>query len=106
MKCDLVGSKSEFMTAAQRDLGFGAYFGENWDAFEECVQDMVAEKSKVLLLFDCCDRFARAGAEDFAVLAEILHDFVSSEVDGRTVMAVITASSSETAAPANFMRLE
>ena len=32
--------KSAFLAAAARALRFPEYFGENWDAFEECIRDL------------------------------------------------------------------
>ncbi len=35
-----VKRKDDFLRAASRALKFPAYFGPNWDAFEECITDL------------------------------------------------------------------
>ena len=45
--------KASFMTAAAAAMDFPAYFGHNWDAFEECVNDLSwAPASGYVLLYD------------------------------------------------------
>lgn len=43
--------KASFLVAVARDLGFPAYFGHNWDAFEECARDFADERRPVLVVW-------------------------------------------------------
>ncbi len=45
--------KATFLAAAAAAMAFPAYFGHNWDAFEECVNDLSwAPASGYVLLYD------------------------------------------------------
>ena len=45
--------KRGFLAAAAAAMGFPAYFGHNWDAFEECVNDLSwAPAAGYVLLYD------------------------------------------------------
>lgn len=68
-----IAGKAEFLSASARALCFPGYFGHNWDAFEESLNDFAAEADgRVLVLFDHASRFAAAAPEAFATALEIL----------------------------------
>jgi RNAse (barnase) inhibitor barstar len=46
-----VSDKAGFLNACARDLDFPAYFGGNWDAFEECLGDFVNAQKPVLVVW-------------------------------------------------------
>lgn len=56
--------KATFLAAAAEAMSFPAYFGHNWDAFEECVNDLSwAPANGYVLLYDqlwwlACDHAA------------------------------------------------
>jgi len=35
-----ISSKETFLTKAAEAMNFPAYFGTNWDAFDECITDL------------------------------------------------------------------
>lgn len=85
-----IGSKADLLSRAAETLRFPAYFGHNWDAFEECLNDMSwAPGGPALLLFDHAGRFAAAEPEQFAVALEILAAAVANRQDGPAPLAVL-----------------
>lgn len=46
-----VTDKAGFLAAAARDLQFPDYFGNNWDAFEECVRDFGTDRGSTLVVW-------------------------------------------------------
>ncbi len=68
-----ISDKSTFLSQVAGLLQFPSYFGHNWDAFEECLNDMVWTLDQpALLLFDHAGRFAAAEPEQFAMALDIL----------------------------------
>jgi hypothetical protein len=67
-----IKDKATFLAAFAKALRFPAYFGHNWDAFEECLNDLSAEdKAGALILFDAAGSFAKAAPEDWATACDI-----------------------------------
>lgn len=55
-----VRTKRAFLQTTSRALQFPAYFGMNWDAFEECIQDFAWSPSGgYVLVFDYLGEFAQ-----------------------------------------------
>ncbi len=72
-----IASKAEFLTAGARALNFPSYFGANWDALEESLNDMSwAPGQGYLVVFDRVARFAEAQPDEFAVALDILRESV------------------------------
>lgn len=68
-----IDDKPAFLSQVAGVLQFPSYFGHNWDAFEECLNDMLwALDRPALLLFDHAGRFAAAEPEQFALALDIL----------------------------------
>jgi RNAse (barnase) inhibitor barstar len=83
-------SKAEFLAAIAQAMHFPSYFGRNWDAFEECLNDLSWVPAKgYLLIFDQAERFARAQPEEFATALDILRDGIKSWQAQSTPMIVI-----------------
>lgn len=62
-------SKAEFLAAAGRALGFPDWYGENLDAFADCLDDL--DVSPVVLLWDGWGTLARSEPDTFAVILDI-----------------------------------
>jgi RNAse (barnase) inhibitor barstar len=68
-------TKNETFAEFSAILGFPAYFGENWDAFEECLGDFLAdagEMSVPLLVSHAGTLLTDAPDQDFVTLDEVL----------------------------------
>jgi hypothetical protein len=73
-----IGDKAAFLAASAQAMRFPSYFGHNWDAFEECLTDLVwAPASGYVLLYDDVDRFAAAHPADWATARAILADAIT-----------------------------
>ncbi len=68
------GTKREMLGEWAAALQFPWYFGSNWDAFEECINDLswMPARAHAFLVTDA-ERILR-DAEDFAAFVGILHD--------------------------------
>jgi hypothetical protein len=70
-------TKTQFIETSARALRFPSYFGHNWDAFEESLNDLSwAPAQGYLLVFDSAGHFAEAEPDAFAVALEILRESV------------------------------
>lgn len=68
-----VRDKKSFLARAARALEFHAYFGHNWDAFEECVNDLSwAPASGYIVLFQSPERMIKNARADWDIAVEIL----------------------------------
>ncbi len=68
-----VHDKKSFLNQAARALDFPSYFGHNWDAFEECINDLAwAPAAGYILLFQAPERFVKNARTDWQVAVEIL----------------------------------
>jgi Barstar (barnase inhibitor) len=73
-----LATKAGFLEASARALRFPSYFGHNWDAFEESLNDMSwAPAQGYLIVFDRAGQFARTQPADFAVALSILQESVA-----------------------------
>lgn len=83
-----VDSKASFLRAAAGAMAFPAYFGHNWDAFEECLRDLPLGASALdaaatgaadgyLLFIDEPALFARSRPRDWATALSILAEVVN-----------------------------
>ncbi|HRJ45479.1 MAG: barstar family protein [Caldilineaceae bacterium] len=71
-----VPDKAAFLSRSAVAMRFPAYFGQNWDAFEEIVNDPDAmpQARGYLLLLDDFAAFARSQPGDWATARSILAD--------------------------------
>lgn len=66
-------SKETLLRAFATTLYFPDYFGNNWDALEECLRDLSwLPHSNFLLVFQNADSLLRLGHKEFAILVAIL----------------------------------
>jgi len=65
--------KKSFLDQAARAMDFPDYFGRNWDAFEECVNDLAwAPATGYILLFQAPERLVKNARADWETAIEIL----------------------------------
>lgn len=71
-----ITDKASFLRACAEALAFPAYFGRNWDAFEECLTDPSAMPANgyrgYVLLYDRAAPFIRHAPDDWATALAIL----------------------------------
>lgn len=76
---DTIDSKVTFLKACAAAMNFPDYFGRNWDAFEECLNDLAwAPAPGYLLLYDNVENFARNAPDDWETAHSILADAVKN----------------------------
>ncbi len=74
-----IADKPAFLAESARSLHFPKYFGHNWDAFEESLNDLAYDThERTLVLFDHAGRFAAAEPEEFATALDILRSAVEA----------------------------
>jgi len=68
-------TKKEFLQLAARDLKFPEYFGNNWDAFEDCLTDPDWHNRPGLLIFwDNFDAISDHSPDAFRTALQIFQD--------------------------------
>jgi len=68
-------NKPSFMNEVSAALQFPYYFGHNWSAFRECVNDLSwLRGASFLIIFDSAQHLLSESDEDFQVLLGILTD--------------------------------
>jgi len=86
----LAHDKASFLCAAAAALAFPSYFGRNWDAFEEMINDLSwAPAAGYVLLYDHLWRFACAQPEAWAVARTILETACAQWTEQRTPFIVL-----------------
>lgn len=77
-----VRDKKTFLEKAARTLEFPGYFGHNWDAFEECVNDLSwAPASGYILLFQAPERMIKNARPEWDIAVEILATAVNNWIE-------------------------
>ncbi|BAL99355.1 MULTISPECIES: barstar family protein [Caldilinea] len=67
--------KASFLRAIAETMAFPDYFGKNWDAFEECVNDLTwAPASGYVLLYEHVWWFACTDPGEWRIARSILED--------------------------------
>ncbi len=70
-----IADKEAFLQAGAEAMHFPAYFGHNWDAFEECVTELTWRPAPgYVLLYDKMARFANGDPQEWAMAQSILED--------------------------------
>jgi len=76
-KIDLsdVASKEDFLRAVAEALKFPSYFGMNWDAFEECINDLEWNPARgYVIVLGSVEEFAQKAPGDFKMAGNIFKD--------------------------------
>jgi RNAse (barnase) inhibitor barstar len=70
-----ISDKDQFLKQAALILRFPEYFGNNWDAFADCLTDMSwLEADGFVILYDQFDPFAEHSPRQFETALEILKE--------------------------------
>lgn len=68
-----IADKASFLQASASAMHFPAYFGQNWDAFEESINDLAWVPARgYVILFDDVARYASQAPEQWAMAYDIL----------------------------------
>jgi RNAse (barnase) inhibitor barstar len=69
-------TKADFFNEASAALQFPSYFGDNWDAFDECLADLewLPGDAYVLVFTDANRLLEKEPAEELQTLLELLQD--------------------------------
>ena len=70
-----IHTKKDFFRAARDVMKLPDYFGGNWDAFEECINDLSWLPARgYILVYENTSPFFSGNPDDERILKEILHD--------------------------------
>ncbi len=90
-----ITSKAEFLQAAAQALQFPAYFGYNWDAFEDCLTDLDRLTGKGhVLLYSQPESFAKANPKDWQTLMAIFRSATKDWLKGGLSLYVLFETTS------------
>ena len=84
-----IARKEQLMNAMATALDLPPHFGNNWDALEECLNDMESDGEGFVIHFDHVDALAAAHPSELETLVEILRDSVASWGEDGTAMVVL-----------------
>ena len=85
-----ITSKATFLAACRAALDLPGYCGDNWDALEECVNDLAwAPASGYVILYDQVANFARRDPDSWAIALDILDTAVSNWSKSGTPLHVL-----------------
>lgn len=72
---ETIGDKAAFLSACAQEMNFPRYFGRNWDAFSDCLNDLAWEPANgYALLYDAPAVFAANQPEQWNTALEIFAD--------------------------------
>lgn len=87
-----------FLAETGRVLNFPDYYGQNWDAFEECIRDLSWLPARgYLLVLAGYDRLARSDPENRAIGSEVLEEAVNTWSRTESPMVVLLQGSGDAA---------
>ncbi len=81
--------KTRFLKLMAISLSLPAYFGENWDAFYDCLTDLAPPAHGRVWLIDGVDQLARMEPEEFAAAIGVFTDAADYWRDAAKSLTVI-----------------
>jgi RNAse (barnase) inhibitor barstar len=85
-----IARKEQLLNHVETALHFPGYFGDNWDALEECLTDMEwIDAPGYLIYYDHIDGLLAEHPDQFATFVEICRDAVDSWKEDGTPMLVL-----------------
>jgi RNAse (barnase) inhibitor barstar len=92
-----IHNKVDFFRVCAIVLRFPDYFGQNWDAFADCLRDLdETSANQYVLLFDQPDPFAQNYPEEWATALNIFEEAVEFWQTTDTPMYILFRSTSPT----------
>ncbi len=89
-----ISRKEQLLNAFATALRLPKHFGHNWDALEECLDDMdLPEAEGVVIYYDHIDGLLAANPDQVATLVEISRDAVASWKEEGTPFFVLLSGS-------------
>jgi RNAse (barnase) inhibitor barstar len=92
--------KNAFLNAVAKALVFPDYFGQNWDAFYDCLVDLEHDKGEgLLVVLRDASGFARAEPDEFAAAVDALQDAADFWEDEQKTLLVVVELEAPVLAP-------
>ena len=99
-----ISRKEQLLAHVSTALRFPDYFGDNWDALEECLTDLSwVDAPGYVIYFDHIDTLLAAHPDQFETFVEICRDAVGSWKEDGTAMIVLLSGAR---APKGVARLK
>ena len=99
-----IARKEQLLNHVATALRFPGYFGDNWDALEECLTDMEwVDAPGYVIYYDHIDGLLAAHPDQFSTFVEICRDAVGSWKEDGTPMVVLLSGAK---APKGVARLK
>jgi len=95
--------KEQLLNALATALRLPASFGHNWDALEECLNDLEGDGEGYVIYYDHIDGLLVAHPDQFETLVEILRDAVESWKEDDEALVVLFSG---TKAPKGVAKLK
>ena len=95
--------KEQLLNALATALRLPKSFGHNWDALEECLNDLEGDGEGYVIYYDHIDGLLGAHPDQFETLVEILRDAVESWKEDDEALVVIFSG---TKAPKGVAKLK
>jgi RNAse (barnase) inhibitor barstar len=89
-----IARKEQLLNAMATALDLPPHFGHNWDALEECLNDMdTSDGDGFLIHYDLVDALASSHPSELETLVEIFRDSVESwREDGTPMLVLLTGA--------------
>lgn len=85
-----ITSKAEFLQAAAETMNFPDYFGDNWDAFTDCISDLSwLSAAGYILLYTQPDNFANNDPSEWSIALDVFQEAVEYWRETDTPMYVL-----------------
>lgn len=90
-----VTSKAEFFQASAQTMSFPDYFGYNWDAFNDCINDLSwFSAAGYILLYSQPDNFAQNDPSEWLIALDVFQEAVEYWARTDTPMYVLLKTDS------------
>ena len=89
-----ISNKAEFLQACAKAMQFPEYFGNNWDAFEDCFTDLLdASANPLIVLYAQPETFIETDPEQWKLAINILQSAVEYGENAGTSLYILFKTS-------------